>query len=263
VGDGAYGTHNDGFSFEGDATGCQLHDCIAVDNGLATNEVDLWVDDDSMTGFVSNDNIFWNSTPQAPVKQGLKRYSVAAWSAWSGDDTRTLQLDPRFVDAAGGDFRLREGSPAIDNANSDVPDWPATDAGGAPRTDDPLSPNAGRGPVFYADRGAHEFVPDPATAAVAPGARAEADLRVEPNPMRSASEILFRTSREGPLSVAVYDLSGRRVRTLLAGRMAAPGEQRVALDARGDDGRALESGVYFVRVQGTDGERSRRLLLLR
>ncbi len=36
----------------------------------------------------------------------------------------------------------------------------------------------------------------------------------------------------------------------------------MTLDARGDDGRRLGAGVYFVRVQGPDGERSRRLLLL-
>jgi len=262
VGDVAYANYKDGFSFEGDATGCQIHDCIAVDNGLTTNEVDLWVDDDSMTGFVSNDNIFWNSTPQLPIKQGLNRYGVSAWAAWSGDDNRTLQLDPLFMDPAGGDFHLRAGSPAIDDANSDLPDWPATDAAGVQRMDDPQTPNLGRGPVLFADRGAYEFVPDPAIAGVPPGGRVEPDLRVEPNPMRSASEIRFRTDRAGPLSVALYDLSGRRVRTLLGG-MAAPGEQRLTVDARGDDGRTLEAGVYFVRVQDPEGERSRRLLLLR
>jgi hypothetical protein len=266
VGDVAYGNYNDGFSFEGGASGHQLHDCIAIDNGLTTNEVDLWVDDDSMAGFATNDNIFWNSTSQAPIKQGTTRFAtVPAWAAWSGCDTRTLQLDPLFVYPDGGDFRLRPGSPAIDNANTDVPDWPATDATGAPRVDDPDSPNTGSGPVTWADRGAYEYVPGATTGVGAPpgGPFPDGLLRIEPNPMRNRAELRFETTRAGALRVAVYDLVGRCVRTLRAGGTAAAGSQRFALDARADDGRPLESGVYFVSVLGPDGPRSSRLLILR
>jgi parallel beta-helix repeat protein len=262
VGDVAYGNYRDGFSFEGFATGCQLHNCIAVENGLETNEVDLWVDDDSMSGFSSDDNVFWNSTSQPPIKQGSTRFSsVTAWAAWSGADTRTLQLDPLFVDPANGDFRLRTASPAIDNANSDVLDWPLTDATGMVRLDDPQTPNLGRGPVPYADRGAYEFIPEPTTAVDgsidAPGG----SVRIEPNPMRAGAEILFRTSRPGPLRVSLLDLAGRCVRTLEA--PVGAGAQRVTLEARAEDGRPLEAGVYFVRVSGPDGDLSGRVLVLR
>ena len=58
--DVAYGNFKDGFSIEGNASGTQLHDCIATDNGLTTNEFDLWVDQGSSVGFVSDYNIFWN-----------------------------------------------------------------------------------------------------------------------------------------------------------------------------------------------------------
>ena len=264
VGDVASGNYKDGFSFEGDATGCQVHDCIAIDNGLTTNEIDLWVDNDSMTGFSSNDNIFWNSTAQAPIKQGSKYFTnVSDWVAWSGADTRTLQLDPLFVDAVHGDFHLRPGSPAIDNANSGVQDWPSTDAVGTARTDDPQTPNQGRGPVLYADRGAYEFVPDPTAAVGTPGYAVIDPVRVEPNPMRTRTEILFHTLRPGPLRVAIDDLAGRCVRTLRPGGIAEAGAQRLVLDARADDGRPLEAGVYFVRVSGPDGDLSARILVLR
>jgi len=266
VGDVAHGNYKDGFSFEGNSTGSTLHDCIAVDNGLTTNEADLWVDDDSMVGFDSDDNMFWNSTAQPPIKRGLDRFaSVAAWSDSTGHDRRSLQLDPLFVDPANGDFHLRAGSPAIDDANSGVPEWPLTDAAGAPRADDPMTLNLGLGPVAWADRGAYEFQPPATTTADAPGSgpRREGELRIRPNPMRSMAELQWDTRRAGPLSVAVYDLGGRCVRTLRADGAAAAGVQRLTLDARGDDGRPLEAGVYFVRVQAPDGPRSGRLLLLR
>ena len=52
---------------------------------------------------------------------------------------------------------MRSGSPAIDSGNSGVPNWPATDAEGRPRVDDPGTHNSGSGPIPYADRGALEF----------------------------------------------------------------------------------------------------------
>ena len=117
----AYGNANDGFSFDGASTGSQLYDCIGVNNGLATNRFDLWVSSLSTTGFDSDFNILWNSTSQAPVKYIATSYaSVAAFSAVSWTDGRTLQADPRFVNAAGGDFHLQAGSPAIGTGSTGV-----------------------------------------------------------------------------------------------------------------------------------------------
>ncbi len=158
VGDVAYHNFKDGFSIEGQAPNGSLFDCIAIDNGLTTNEVNLWVNDSSSVGFVSDRNIFWNSTTQKPIKFISTLYStIAAFSAATGHDVNSIQADPRFGNPAAGDFHLLAGSPAIDAADSGVPNWPATDAEGHARGDDPATPNTGRGPVPYADLGAFEF----------------------------------------------------------------------------------------------------------
>ena len=168
--DVAYGNYMDGFSIEGDAPGTQLYNCIAVENGLTTDEFDLWVDLSSTNGFISNYNIFWNSTTQPPVKYIATLYSsVAKYREVSGQDAQTLQANPRFVDPEAGDFRLRTGSPAIDDGNSGVPYASTTDAAGHPRRDDPRVPNRGAGPVAYMDRGALEYLPGSLTLTPASG----------------------------------------------------------------------------------------------
>jgi parallel beta-helix repeat protein len=66
--------------------------------------------------------------------------------------------DPKFVNAAGGNYRLNFGSLAIDSANG--ASAPVTDQAGAPRYDDPRTTNTGTitSNNAFADMGAFEFV---------------------------------------------------------------------------------------------------------
>lgn len=156
--DVAYGNDMDGFSIEGTSPNTRLYNCIGVNNGLTTGEYDLWVNDLSAPGFVSDHNIFWNSTAQAPFKFINTVYTtMAGYQAASGQDAHSKQADPRFTNATAADFRPTAGSPAIDAATSGVPNWPALDVAGNPRWDDLATANQGAGPVLYADIGALEF----------------------------------------------------------------------------------------------------------
>ena len=73
-----------------------------------------------------------------------------------------LSVDPLYRSRAHGDFRLGYVSPCIDAGDGSVA--PVTDLAGAPRYDDPRTPNTGipveiePGSVAYADLGAYEFV---------------------------------------------------------------------------------------------------------
>ncbi|MGH7740978.1 MAG: PKD domain-containing protein, partial [Candidatus Eiseniibacteriota bacterium] len=159
IGDVAYNNFKDGFSIEGTAPNAGLYNCIAINNGLTTNEFDLWVNDASSVGFHGDYNIFWNSTSRLPIKFINIQYStIAAFTTATGQDAHSTQADPKFLNPALGDFHLQPGSPAIDAANSGVANWPANDADGAARRDAPTMPNVGAGPVTYADRGALEFL---------------------------------------------------------------------------------------------------------
>ena len=167
--DVAYANYMDGFSIEGNSPNARVYNCISVDNGQTTARFDLWVNDSSSVGFASDYNVIWNSSPQQPVKFVNTVYpTLAVYQNATHQDLLSVQANPRFVNGAGGDFRLLAGSPAIDAANSGVANWPATDAVGHARVDDPSTPNTGPGLLRYGDRGALEFVTNQAPVVTAP-----------------------------------------------------------------------------------------------
>ena len=70
----------------------------------------------------------------------------------------------------------------------------------------------------------------------------------------------FAVPAAGRVTVAIYDLAGRRVRSLVTGTLAA-GEHSVVWDRRDDAGCVCGNGLYFARVR-TDGQwRATRVLL--
>jgi hypothetical protein len=107
------------------------------------------VNDDLISLRVAGVMVDWN---------GVKYSSLTAFRTATGQESRGIQADPRFVSASGADFRLLVGSPAIDAGNSGAPGQPLVDFAGAGRSDDPATPNTGIGPVAYADRGAFEYL---------------------------------------------------------------------------------------------------------
>ncbi len=83
-----------------------------------------------------------------------------------------------------------------------------------------------------------------------------------PNPLNPGTTIRFDLVREGRVDLAVYDLNGRLVRTL-AGDVLPSGEHRAAWDGRDETGQTVASGVYLVRLRGSDFTSARRVLLVK
>ena len=86
VGDVAYGNFKDGFSIRAPPPAVQLSTTASpTDNGLTTGTFDLWVSPTASAGFTSNDNLFWNSTVQAPILYNGTAYAtIAAFTASTG-----------------------------------------------------------------------------------------------------------------------------------------------------------------------------------
>ena len=77
-----------------------------------------------------------------------------------------------------------------------------------------------------------------------------------------APPIRFAAARSGRVEIAVFDLLGRRQRTLLDGQVPA-GEREVVWDGRDDAGAPLPAGVYLCRVRSDDIVRTNRMVLVR
>jgi len=83
-----------------------------------------------------------------------------------------------------------------------------------------------------------------------------------PNPFNPATTIAFELPRNGEITLRVFDVLGRRARTLAKGRMTA-GQHTVIWDGRNDAGRPVSSGIYFYRLQTKNAIRMQKMLLTR
>jgi enterochelin esterase family protein len=78
-----------------------------------------------------------------------------------------------------------------------------------------------------------------------------------PNPFNPVTNIGFRISDFGFVSLKVYDVIGREVASLVSENLI-PGEYTYRWETR-----ELPSGVYFYRLRAGSFEKTRRMLLIR
>ena len=93
------------------------------------------------------------------------------------------------------------------------------------------------------------------------GARGAVSLAASPNPAHSSFTLRFALPQEGPVKLAIYDVTGRRVRELVSGVRPA-GAQSVAWDLRDANGRTVRSGLYFARLEAGGRSLTHRLATL-
>jgi len=72
-------------------------------------------------------------------------------------------------------------------------------------------------------------------------------LRIFPMPASQSATIVVDAAGSGAATVTIFDVAGRRVRSLWNGPLST-GEHFIGFDGRDDMARRLSSGVYFARV---------------
>ncbi|MCP4546280.1 MAG: T9SS type A sorting domain-containing protein [bacterium] len=83
-----------------------------------------------------------------------------------------------------------------------------------------------------------------------------------PNPFNPTTSICFALPGKAPVDLAVFDVKGRRVATLVQGTLAA-GEHEVVWHGRDSNGRPVATGLYFSRLVCGDQTLTRKMLLLK
>ncbi|MEW6752012.1 MAG: discoidin domain-containing protein [Candidatus Latescibacterota bacterium] len=80
-------------------------------------------------------------------------------------------------------------------------------------------------------------------------------VRVTPNPFnaaRGAAQIqvdVAQVQLAQPVQAGIYDLSGRRLRTLWDGQRLTAGRKRLEWDGRSDSGELVPPGIYLLRIE--------------
>jgi hypothetical protein len=87
-------------------------------------------------------------------------------------------------------------------------------------------------------------------------------LAAIPNPFNPSTEIRFDLEARARVELAIFDLAGRKVNTLLRETRPA-GEHAVTWDGRDDRGRRVASGTYLYQLRTGNYVETKRMVLLK
>jgi hypothetical protein len=85
---------------------------------------------------------------------------------------------------------------------------------------------------------------------------------VMPNPVLRGARFAFSLYRAGRVALRIYDITGRRVASIVDAAME-PGEHSFTWDGRGTDGSRLRNGVYLYELSLNGQAAARRMVLTR
>jgi 5'-nucleotidase len=83
-----------------------------------------------------------------------------------------------------------------------------------------------------------------------------------PNPFNPETTIPFTLSRNNYVVLEVYDILGRKIRTLVNAQLSA-GDYKFTWNSRDDRGQLVASGIYFYRITAGDKRAVKRMTLTR
>jgi hypothetical protein len=114
--------------------------------------------------------------------------------------------------------------------------------------------------------GTYSFLTDEDASSVAaedgPSTTIMAALSAQPNPFRDGTSVEFIIERPHHVSLSVYDVKGRMVRTLFDGA-AGMGRHMVHWDGADSRGRQVAPGVYLLRIEAGGSSAVRKAAKLR
>jgi hypothetical protein len=83
-----------------------------------------------------------------------------------------------------------------------------------------------------------------------------------PNPFNPTTKIEFTLAKRGFVTLQIYDVLGRKVRTLVSQELTS-GRKSVIWDGKNEDDKEVASGVYFYQLKVGDFSQPKKMLLLK
>ncbi len=212
----------------------------------------LW-GDSATTGSEIWNNLGSNTEASYSLVQGSGG-SGAGWNPVLGTDAGfNIDADPLFADQFGGNLRLTNGSPAIDAGTDAAPNFPATDLDGNLRING-----------LAVDMGAYEFQHEVLTGIESDNLpRPFRIVSVSPNPFNPSTTVRFTLPTAMPVTAEVWSVTGAHVVVLARSKWCLAGENQLVWNGRNDQGSAVASGVYFVRIETSLGGTTARAVMLK
>ena len=214
------------------------HQCLVINNqfvlfggfGLSPDPENPFLPSNPMDVWVSSDGADWEMVSDSP---------------WNATEPGDIKYDFDALVASGGGVGQR---PAIFTFGGDRETFNFFDPVNHLRVDDDVWRFA---------------PPDKTLDSVAKAEPPVKGLRAEPNPFNPRTAIKFTLTKDAKVSLAVYDISGRLVKTLIGGEPLGAGEHAAVWGGLDQAGRPSSAGVYFYRLQAGDYTTSDRMMLVK
>ncbi|MGD8780837.1 MAG: T9SS type A sorting domain-containing protein [Ignavibacteria bacterium] len=84
-----------------------------------------------------------------------------------------------------------------------------------------------------------------------------------PNPFNPSTTITFSVSKYETINVAVYDILGRKIATLINNEEMHPGHKLIKWQGKDDSGNTVSSGVYFYSISSPSNSIVKKMMLMK
>jgi len=88
-------------------------------------------------------------------------------------------------------------------------------------------------------------------------------LQNYPNPFNGFTRLRFQLPQYSRISLTIFDITGKEVKTLIRNREYPPGEHEIAWNGANQAGKEVSSGIYLYELRMGDFKQVKKMLLVR
>lgn len=212
-----------------------------------TEDVGFWLDSEPMSGY-SIDNLH----PEAPMSLAFSTNPGAVSLTWSG----SVDDDFSYFNIYRQDILTNEPAMVFTTTDSFYVDQELSDVGAYEYWVTAVD-------ISGLESDASSIVSAVLSAEENMGMPTEFALKQNyPNPFNPSTQIQYALPSESRVVISIYDLTGRKVRTLV-NEVQSAGHRSVMWNATNEIGRPVSAGMYIYTIQAGDFTQNRKMVLMK